>query len=460
MTQTKGFAKGCMEQQKCLFFFFKFFRCKKTATVQFLLLLDRSLTMAGTSKKQEPEARGNINIFSDPVVWSEQAEELYLKSLPRPEQPPGNGNDDIVGDTKHSASSSIFSYNNSMSSFSDISNSIKTASGYPDSYGEGFVLENGMTCSQLFMTPERTSRSQREEEAKKEAILTLTPKTQASDGKEIHLWDEDLRCCGLFRRAFEEENMFRRLVHSAVCLLIVFAMLAVFIILRSQLYGVEGENTAAASGPLPNVPQPTMVRPAPSATFPPTKPTSDPTVHPLIQTAVPTMIAPTVSPNPNATTEPSSGPTVDPLIQTAVPTMIAPTFSPTLNVEREEIKNLILNASPESLELLEDSSSAQSKALAWMSSPQSTDTFFSEEKLIQRWALAVFYYSTAGENWYNTDNWLTNVDECEWYTAHDEEPVCNAEGRMYSLHLRDNNLDGTLPTELTLLSNSLGKSMR
>jgi hypothetical protein len=394
--------------------------------------------MAGTSKKQKPEARGNVNIFSDPVVWSEQAEELYLKSIPRPEQAPGNDNDAIVGDTKHSGSSSVYSYNHSMSSFSDISNSInsiKYGSGYPDSYGEGFVLENGITRSQVYMTPKRTNRSQREEEAKKEAILTLTPKTQASDGKENHLSDGDVRCCGLFRRAFEEEQIFRRLVHSAVCLLIVFAMLAVYIIVRSQLYGVEGENLAAASAPSPNGPRPTMVRPAPSATFPTTDPTTEPT------------------------TEPTSDPTVDPLIQTAVPTMIAPTFSPTLYV-REEIKNVILNASPESLELLEDSSSAQSKALAWMSSPQSTDAFFSEEKLIQRWALAVLYYSTAGENWDNSDNWLTNFDECEWYTADDIEPVCNAEGRMHSLHLRDNNLDGTLPTELTLLSNSLGKSMR
>eukprot|EP00980_Cylindrotheca_fusiformis_P010923 scaffold2499_cov125-Cylindrotheca_fusiformis.AAC.14 len=403
--------------------------------------------MGGTSKRPKSERRGNVSIFSDPLVWSEQAEALYQQGVPRAEQAPEIDANGVVGDTSDSFSASVFSYNNSMSTFSDFSNSLKYATGYPDSYGEEHVLENGTTGNQVGMTPTRSNRNQKAENPQKESDYTTNFETQTIEGKGVDEWNRDERCCGLLRRAFEEDKVFQRLVHSAVCLLIIFAMLAVYIVVSTQLEtsAVDDSASGPGSAPSPYAPKPTMVRPAPATT---SKPSPQPSAGPSPE--------PSVRPSAEPTIGPSAGPSAGPSVQGSIlPTMVpstAPTFKAT-----ELLKSVILSASPESSELLDDVSSSQSKALAWMSDSQVKDEFLVDEKIVQRWVLAVLYYSTGGENWKNTEKWMTDFDECEWYSGDDERSACDDEGRLYSLHLRDNNLDGTIPTELSLLSNSLGE---
>jgi len=378
---------------------------------------------------------------------------LYLKSRPLELEEATDESDEAVGDTKRPGDSgSVFSFNISIGSFSDMSNSLKHAA---DPYGSddyGIVEQPNVEekfknhdhnqdhkqdpsqrkfyhhhhykhhrhhkknhrnqhhqhYNDVPQTPTRTKESQEEYMKRNEVIHTMTPRTEISTSENTteESAPTDQRCCGLFRRAFEEEKVFRRLVHTAVAMLMIFSMLSMFVILRSsETNRAKAANDNSNIAPTPAQPQqPTMLRP-------------------LI---------------------PSS----------PAPTKRQPTVAPT-RLTGKVLKDMILSVFPAAVTAIEDPSSAQSRALAWLSSDDSLDAFFVTEKLIQRWALAVLYYSTYGEEWKIRKKWLTNHDECEWYSADSYTPVCDDNGMVYSLHLRNNGLKGTLPDELTLLSNSL-----
>ena len=97
--------------------------------------------------------------------------------------------------------------------------------------------------------------------------------------------------------------------------------------------------------------------------------------------------------------------------------------------------------------LLEDPSTPQAKALEWiMLDDLETHPDPASQKLnpmIQRQILALFYYSTEGDNWLNNFSWLTSTSECEWYGC-----GCDHDGRVVSLTLDDNGLAGSIPEEL------------
>lgn len=75
---------------------------------------------------------------------------------------------------------------------------------------------------------------------------------------------------------------------------------------------------------------------------------------------------------------------------------------------------------------------------------------------VQRYVLAVFYYSTNGDEWgdYNT-GWLSDESECTWSTAA-FDPICNDAGVFTILAIRSPGLGGTLPTELVTLLSEAG----
>lgn len=62
-------------------------------------------------------------------------------------------------------------------------------------------------------------------------------------------------------------------------------------------------------------------------------------------------------------------------------------------------------------------------------------------------ALVDLYNATNGPNWINKTNWLTNCDPCSWYG------VTCTNGRVRSLDLSYNNLNGNLPASLSTLTN-------
>lgn len=81
---------------------------------------------------------------------------------------------------------------------------------------------------------------------------------------------------------------------------------------------------------------------------------------------------------------------------------------------------------------------------------------YSGTRLIQRYALAVFAYGLGNLPYSGTGNaWLGTDDECTWLTASSPSDVCDSQGMYKRIDLRNMGLAGTLPNELSLLSNSL-----
>ena len=157
--------------------------------------------------------------------------------------------------------------------------------------------------------------------------------------------------------------------------------------------------------------------------------------------AAPTLVISTPPP----TDEPTKAPAIAPVsVQPMAP---APTYADPYT------ENIIRGSSGITpAKAFEDPDSVQSKALEWLKSNQNLP-FYSPEKQLARWALAVFYYSTNGDDWLDNFRWLSDFDECTWYAA--GVPACNADRKFSNLVLGANDLVGTLPAEIGLLSNGL-----
>lgn len=120
----------------------------------------------------------------------------------------------------------------------------------------------------------------------------------------------------------------------------------------------------------------------------------------------------------------------------------------------DPISEMIAARSPDGGQSLTDPNSPQSLALEWLKSPLNSD-FVEEERLIQRYVLATLFYSTAGEGWNSDFMWLTSSDECIWFTTSKSSTICDQDGRLLELDIRENKLFGSLPPELVMLSDSL-----
>lgn len=129
----------------------------------------------------------------------------------------------------------------------------------------------------------------------------------------------------------------------------------------------------------------------------------------------------------------------------------------------------------DTLEALEDPTSPQTQALQWITDDPYLTTY-STQQVVQRFSLASLYYSLQGHGWARNDNWLSyNRSECEWYQKEEfgvtsmihgfynywaedylvptPNSPCDSEGRIRNVWLDRNNVVGSLPEELYLLSN-------
>lgn len=117
-----------------------------------------------------------------------------------------------------------------------------------------------------------------------------------------------------------------------------------------------------------------------------------------------------------------------------------------------------------SSDVVDSPDSPQHQALTWLSGDPSYAEY-DEDRAIQRWVLATMALSleslsTAGTGRRTQTGtipgWLEYTDECTWFTSSDG-PICNPSGLYETIDVQDMNLEGFLPTELALLSNSLRK---
>jgi hypothetical protein len=129
-----------------------------------------------------------------------------------------------------------------------------------------------------------------------------------------------------------------------------------------------------------------------------------------------------------------------------------------------DVGSQIAQLSPRSFNALQTPGSPQYRALEWLvneqigaSSPlnRALATIVVDSKILQRWVLSTFYYSTLGDQWDQSGNWLTVSDECSWVSVECTRNSPNGDRDVESLKLSGNNLAGELPLELSLLSSSL-----
>jgi hypothetical protein len=190
---------------------------------------------------------------------------------------------------------------------------------------------------------------------------------------------------------------------------------------------IEDENPIENENPIEKEPVPTTAKPTLSPTAPPTFKTPDPT----------------------------SEPTVD-------PAKLNFAEASDLLVEREAISSI--------REIERNPDSVQSLATTWLSQDPNFNEY-NQDRLVQRWSLAVIAQSLdANKVLRNSMNlrrlqggsdslpgWLTYADECTWFTSSTEASPCDKDGMYQTMHLQDMMLGGTLPSELSLLSDSLRK---
>ena len=127
------------------------------------------------------------------------------------------------------------------------------------------------------------------------------------------------------------------------------------------------------------------------------------------------------------------------------------------------ITNILLDKSIISNDQLNNTSSPQYQALEWMTNDGGAQTITTPKTVdeatpyvIQRYIMAVLYYSTTGPKWKDQFGFLSNVNECEWgvganngYNVVD----CNDDGFVTLINLWSNNLGGGIPKELVYMTN-------
>lgn len=121
----------------------------------------------------------------------------------------------------------------------------------------------------------------------------------------------------------------------------------------------------------------------------------------------------------------------------------------------ERFIKTITEEMPESLPKLEDPTSPQHRALKFLESNPPTVEELKFKPFFQKYVLAVLYFATNGEEWFLESDWLSSKDECDWFSTSPNGSLCDWLGRVIEIDLRNNNLKGSIPSELVFLSDYL-----
>ena len=242
---------------------------------------------------------------------------------------------------------------------------------------------------------------------------------------------------------------------TAGCFVIILVLVAIAILVYFLVFAnpeADIDITLPSSSPI--MKPATFITPIQSQT-----PSLRPTGAPLVQPGIPPIIiAPTsqpifdtASPTPPVTIDsPTSLPTANPTASSGVAPSQVPQSKPST------IQNLLISRWSSLEESIATPSSPQGEAFKWLTNSTSNLDAYSEQQLIQRFAMATFFYSTNGKDWLNNDGWLSEENECLWYQTKSFRKPCDASGSLLmNLELDENGLSGSLPSELALLSNSL-----
>jgi hypothetical protein len=109
---------------------------------------------------------------------------------------------------------------------------------------------------------------------------------------------------------------------------------------------------------------------------------------------------------------------------------------------------------------LQEGGTPEADALMWLAydDPAQIDPHSKIDKVIQRFVLACLYFSTIGDGWEHSHNFLSYKDVCNWNNEESSSsPAGGAyckggQGEVDTLILPKNNLAGSLPRDIGLLS--------
>lgn len=134
------------------------------------------------------------------------------------------------------------------------------------------------------------------------------------------------------------------------------------------------------------------------------------------------------------------------------------TTDPVTGISFDEVLDLLISRKAVSSEeeVKNTPDSPQYRATSWIYLDPSYNNY-SEDRIVQRWALAVFAFSWTGFGEELLQGWLTYTDECDWFTSSASISPCDAAGMYERIDIEDETLGGNLPSELSLLSDSLSK---
>ena len=134
----------------------------------------------------------------------------------------------------------------------------------------------------------------------------------------------------------------------------------------------------------------------------------------------------------------------DPIESEPTSSPTAPLFSP----EELELREQLVQFSSTNTEVWDDPESPQNMAVRWLVNVDTQWQDQNVERLHQRFALAVFYYSTRGDSsWTDSFKFLTDAHECTWnddisskesigVVCNDDDQVTAIDIGKYNIHLR------------------------
>jgi len=235
-------------------------------------------------------------------------------------------------------------------------------------------------------------------------------------------------------------NLNRRMYYfgAALVLVFIFVIVVVFIFILTSGNHNGGNNANASEG--------TVVLPSSS-----TQPTLQPSPRPLTPVLLPrSSTQPNMQPSPRPlTTVLLHTSSTQPTMQPSPRPLTLPQTFPGTSPNAQELLKLLTPLARDGGASLRDSSAIQYSALQWLASD---DLFFiySDQRKVQRYAMATLYYGLIGEQWWNKSGWLIERDECLW--ANKAAVSCNSDGMVIAIDSQDNNVAGSIPPELGLLS--------
>jgi len=95
-----------------------------------------------------------------------------------------------------------------------------------------------------------------------------------------------------------------------------------------------------------------------------------------------------------------------------------------------------------------DSCTPLNQALTWLSFDVTQNPQTQHDEYNDRFLLAFLYATWKGRGWKNNAQWVSNEKSCKWFGVE-----CDSKGRIVGIWMTENNLMGSLPSELTLLTN-------